>query len=93
MLHTPGDLSEIPTGHATALAGIMSQRLILNMRETYHRGCTKGHESVFDTTTWQAAIPISIAGSVEVEDIEFAATTASSFSSTEAEGGRSNAAV
>lgn len=74
-----GDLAEIPTGHATALAGIMSQRLILNMREVYHRKCVKGHESNFDATTWQAAMPVSTSDIPELDAMDFNAPAESTY--------------
>ncbi|KAI5116513.1 hypothetical protein M0805_001868 [Coniferiporia weirii] len=50
-----GNLQEIPSGFANAVSGIMSQRLILNMRESYYSTCEPGRQSVFDLTTWRMA--------------------------------------
>ena len=49
-----GQLQEAPTAFTTAVSGIMTQRMILNLRASYTKSCNAGEESTFDLRTWQA---------------------------------------
>lgn len=46
--------SDVPTGFATAVSGVMTQRLILNLRSNYARACEFGTLHDFHRSMWRS---------------------------------------
>ena len=50
-----GRYQHLPEGFATSISGIMSQRLILNIRMCYYGNVAPGTPENFTLSTWMAA--------------------------------------
>ncbi|EJD01877.1 uncharacterized protein FOMMEDRAFT_157007 [Fomitiporia mediterranea MF3/22] len=73
---------EFPTGFATAVSGIMTQRLVLNLRSNYSRTCEFGTQHSFRMSTWRAADD-SLHDLDHTQDIQFSPPECDSEASSE----------